>query len=115
VFFCCEIWDLKIWPSINGELIESLFQGSNRDGSRGQVLAVMSELIGIQIVKSSGLSSRVIIIILIAPVIFHQSECYVRGRTHCIRKTKASVQALISGAKQRMRACSQATHFMLLT
>jgi len=38
---------------------ENLFEGSNRDGSWGEVLAAMCELIGIRIIKSTGLSSRV--------------------------------------------------------
>ena len=38
---------------------ENLFEVSNRDGSRGQVLATMCENIGIYFVKLSSLSSRV--------------------------------------------------------
>lgn len=40
-----------------------------------------------------------VFVIVIGSVIFLQSECCVRGRTHCIRKTKYFLQPLISRAK----------------
>jgi len=38
---------------------ENLFEVSNNDGSRGELMAAMYEISGIQIVKSSGLSSKI--------------------------------------------------------
>jgi len=53
------------------------------------------------------------LVIIIGSVIFHQSECCVRGRTRCIQKTIASVQALVfTGSLRsptrlsRLRLCS---------
>ena len=57
---CKSSFDVKYGTGRSSRLsTENLFTMSNRDGNRGEILAVMCEEVGLPIVKSPSLSSRV--------------------------------------------------------